>query len=188
MPSDGTEVEVFVNYGDNYERIRLRNGYSFLPDQKDELLKIIEQEDIMDVKDMNSFGALDVSACVECMLTLFSREAHFKTEMIQRALVCAAMLQRRARQLFLEDNGDDANGDDSTAPLNVFELRVVSSRSQQLVGLLLNTIDQNDDINELKVLQANGDADKVRAGVLEMQFREQLTKRELSKLLADLEE
>lgn len=189
LPSDGTEVEVFVNYGDNYERVRLRNGYSFLPDQQDESLKTIEQEDVTDVKEMKSFGPFDVSVCVEFMLALFSQEAEFKTETIRRALVCAAMLQRRARKLLVVGSDDDDSNEDDDEEEDADEtpcLRVVLRHSRELMSFLLGMA-QDKEMVGLRELQASGNVDRVLGRVLKMQFRDQFSTTELSELLSDME-
>lgn len=82
LPSDGTEVEVFINYGKGYEKICVRKGYSFYPDQKQHLLKAIGQEDVTNVKEINRFRASDVAECVEFMLALFSKGADFENDEI----------------------------------------------------------------------------------------------------------
>ena len=52
IPSNGVPMEVFVSYGDEYELVRLRKGYSFLDDgaEKDRLLQEIANEDIDDMR------------------------------------------------------------------------------------------------------------------------------------------
>jgi hypothetical protein len=164
VPSDGTEVELFVNYGSIYESVRIRKGYSFLSDDdaKESLLKRQEHEDVMDVKEINGFGANEVQACVSFFLELFSRadKSTFTKETIQRALTCAAVFQRRAWRIFSEGN-DDIDDDH----ISVIE------ESRSLVDLLLDMT--GEELDDLKVLYDVNDIDGMLRYVLKQQFTDE---------------
>ena len=172
VPSDGRETEVFVNYGSGYEKVRVRKGYSFLPeDETEEILEELKDEDISDVMEIDSFGEAEIDASVNYLFGLFSAEGQskFTGSVIERALTCAAVLQRRAQQLFLKGNDDD------TEMASTVNIKKVLKLSSSLVNLLLKMA--RDDHDELKALQAGGNVDELLKQVLERQFSdEQLSK------------
>lgn len=175
IPSDGTtEVEIFVNYGEEYEKIRVRKGYGFYPEKKSYLLKVLKYEDVADVKELNEFGSNDIEACVAFLLNLFSKEADFASVVIERALIVAAVFQRRAQQLFLEQRSEDTAMGDGTSSSNV-NMKKLLKVSESLVVLLL---DMADSVGQLKELQAAGNVDGVLAHVLKEKFSD----KKLSKL------
>ena len=65
IPADGDEIEVFVNYGPQYENVRLRKGYSGLPqDEQKKQLEKLANEDLEYLDDINNFSAEDVLPCI----------------------------------------------------------------------------------------------------------------------------
>jgi hypothetical protein len=165
LPSNGSPVEVFAHYSDGYELIRVRKGYSFLPDgeEKDDLLQEIANEDIDELIVMNDFGAADAKAVVDFMLGLFIKDGgKVSTSIVHRALVVAVVLQYRVQQLLFERN-KTSTGED--ASVNVKRLDISSGN---LVTCLLDLI-QNDS-DGLKMLHASGSVDELRALVLKKQF------------------
>jgi hypothetical protein len=158
-------VEVFVHYLDGYEKVRVRKGYSFLPDgeEKDGILEEIANEDIDEVNVMNDFGAADAKAVVDFMLRLFTKDgAKVSTSIVHRALVVAVVLQYRVQQLLFERN-KKSTGED--ASVNVKRLDISCGN---LVTCLLDLI--QDDSDGLKMLHASGSMDELRALVLKKQF------------------
>jgi hypothetical protein len=165
LPSNGSPVEVFVHYLDGYEKVRVRKGYSFLPDgeEKDGILEEIANEDIDEVNVMNDFGAADAKAVVDFMLRLFTKDgAKVSTSIVHRALVVAVVLQYRVQQLLFERN-KKSTGED--ASVNVKRLDISCGN---LVTCLLDLI--QDDSDGLKMLHASGSMDELRALVLKKQF------------------
>lgn len=171
LPPDGTELEIFVNYGAGYELVRVRKGYSFLSDderdKKKHLLKVIAHEDIVDVKEMDQFGAAEVEATVDYFFGLFTKESEtrFSKSVVQRALVVAVVLQNRTLQLFTNEKTDDSNGDSSSNTVNMLKVLKLSA---ELVSLLLDMV--RDEGDRLKELNAAGDVDGLLESVLKMQF------------------
>ncbi len=168
LPSNGTPVEVFVNYGEGYESVRVRKGYSFLPDgsvKKQSLTKSIQLADATDVKEMDRFGAAEVEAAVDFLFGLFAKDEDFSIRFIHRAIIVAVVLQRRARQLFLDGNNDTV--DDAPSAVN---MRRLLQQSRNVVTLLLGMVQGGTD--ESKSLHAAGNVDKLCALVLKTSFSE----------------
>jgi hypothetical protein len=89
--------------------------------------------------------------------------------MIQRALICAAVLQRRSQLIFLKGHEDD------TEMASTVNIKKVLKLSGGLVNLLLKMV--RDEQDELKALQAGGNVDGLLQQVLERHFSgEQMSK------------
>jgi hypothetical protein len=165
VPTDGSEVELHVNYGHLYEQARVRNGYSFVSDEEQALIKEkILHEEVEDVEEMDRFGEADIEACVNFFSTLFSTndKSKFTPEVIERTLTCAVVLQRRAHRLLLEVS----EGDSSDA--GGVSLKRVLKKAGLLVLRLMGMA--RDDWGMLKPLQNNGNFDELLKGVFERHF------------------
>ena len=170
IPSNGVPMEVFVNYGAGYEAVRVRKGYSFLSDGSDKklsLMKAIKLADVADVKEMDRFGAAEVEAAVDFLFVLFGKDEDFSIRVIHRAVIVAVVLQRRARQLFLDGN-DNADIVDDVP--NTVNMRKLLQHSRNVVTLLLDMVQGGTD--EPKSLHAAGNVDKLCALVLKTSFSE----------------
>jgi hypothetical protein len=161
MPSDNMEIEIFVNYSDGYEKVRVRKGYSFLPNgkKKNELLEELANDDVEYVKDMSESDSVDVESCVDFLSELVTKESFNLCGAVSRTLLVAAILQRRAKQILITQTEDDHG----------VNMRRVLECSSKLVSLLLTlSVDGKD--NEIKRLQADGNFDKVLANLLRIHF------------------
>jgi hypothetical protein len=154
------EMEIFVNYLDGYEKVRVRKGYSFLPagDKKDELLEEIANDDVEYVKEMNASDAVNVEACVHFLAELVLKEGFDSGNTVERTLIVAAVLQRRAKRLL-------ASRDEDGPKVN---MKQVFENSLKLVSLLLPMI--HNEHGELKRLHAEGNVDKFLVHTLRTYF------------------
>jgi hypothetical protein len=165
VPTDGSEVELYVNYGESYEKARVRNGYSFVSDEKQARIKEkILHEEVEDVDEMERFEKGDIKACVNYFLMLFltNDKSKFSPEVIERALTCAVVLQRRANHFLLELSGGD------TSDADLISWKRVLEKAKLLVSQLLRM--GRDDRSILKTLQKNGDFDELLKRVFEGHF------------------
>lgn len=162
VPCDGDEVEVLVCYGPWYEKVRVRKGYS-----SDGNADIWDRdgEDMTAVMKMDNFGEAEVEAAVCSLFKLFSTKnaSEFSEAVINRAVMCAAVLQRRAQLLFWK-----ANDDVSTEEPSSVNLREVLKVSRGLVSMLLKMADDEQD--ELKALHSDGNVRGLRKEILERQY------------------
>eukprot|EP00980_Cylindrotheca_fusiformis_P023509 scaffold10546_cov133-Cylindrotheca_fusiformis.AAC.2 len=69
-----SELEIFAYYGDGYENVRLRNGYSQLNvGEKTKRMKQLKKEDSEHCDDVEqNYSAADVAACVDYLESLYS--------------------------------------------------------------------------------------------------------------------
>jgi hypothetical protein len=161
MSADYTEMEIFVNYSDGCERVRLRKGYGFLPDgkKKNELLEELSNHDVEFVKCMYESYSVDVKSCYDFHFELVSKERFNSSNVVERTLIVAAILQRRAKRI-LDSRTEDDHG------VNMRRVLVCSSK---LVSLLL-ALSWYDEDGEIKILQASGNVDEVLTNLLRNNF------------------
>ena len=70
---NGEEVEIFVNYGLEYERVRLRKGYSAIPREEREKMKnILENDDDDFVDKIDDFCEEELDMCIKYFLNTFT--------------------------------------------------------------------------------------------------------------------
>jgi hypothetical protein len=146
VPTDGSEVELHANYGHEYEKVRIRKGYSTLsPEDRD---GVLELQDAGYLEAMDEFVESDVKACVDFLSMLFSSQSEIAPEVTHRALTCAVVLQRRARQLLHDNDSEEGN------------MTKVLKSARDLIALLL----RNDELEEL---HAQGNCEEVLRRVFE---------------------
>jgi hypothetical protein len=147
-----------MKYGDEYEKIRARKGYSF---REHEEMEELNDADMLDV--IYAFGPVEVEAASNFLFQLFSTpdQSRFTETVIDRSLTCAAVLQRRAQVLLLD--ADTAN-----SPVNLPKLLRVS---KGVVTLVLSF--SNDENDSLKTLNAAGDVDGLLREVLQRQYSDE---------------
>jgi hypothetical protein len=131
VPTDGSEIELYANYGHEYEKVRIRKGYSKLSEE--DRAGVLELQDAGYLEVMDEFEESDVKSCVSFLSELFSAGSEIAPEVRQRALTCAVVLQRRAWHLLLDNDSEEVNTTE------------VWCSSRNLVAQLL----RNDELEEL---------------------------------------
>ena len=172
VPPDGSELELFVNYGSDYENVRIRKGYSFVSRKEQARIKNhLLHEDADDLREMDRFGVKEIEACVKFFLVLFSteEESKFVPKMIERALLCFIVLLRRVQHMFVAQvqraQHDDTSG---TAAADTIDLKGLLKESRVLVLLLLGMV--RDEQDTLKMLLHAGKFDELLKTVFERHF------------------
>lgn len=98
IPANGSEQELKVDYGQAYENVRIRNGYSRLPPEEAAALRLKLQSENHDyAKDFGAYSAEEVNEAVEYLRHLFSQQPGFQYSVIERGVVACFMLKARAR-------------------------------------------------------------------------------------------
>jgi len=176
VPCDGSEVEVFVNQSEECKKVRRRKGCSIPTEgEGQEIFEDHINEDVANLKVMNEFGAAELETAGNYLfkgLCSLEYESEFPEEAMPRVLVCAALLHRRARCLYLDANDDDVN----TKPGSV-NLMNVLDLWRSLVAMVLKTA--KDEGEELKLLHSQSNVD----GLLQMVMRSQYAEEQLSQLV-----
>jgi hypothetical protein len=113
LRADGTtEIEVFVDYGPQYENVRLRKGFTRLPiDQATARLKDLKRDEHEYLEEIESYSISDVSSCIEYFRNVIA-SATWKDlgdEFVLRTLAVLILLKSRARlvEAEMDDLADD---------------------------------------------------------------------------------
>jgi hypothetical protein len=104
------EQELFVYYGEKYENVRLRKGYSRLSmAKKKRRLKILEGEDLDYLKDIEiNYSAENVKDSVEFFDQLYSKKERCVSPLVsERSLKILRSLEKRCQIILDSDGADD---------------------------------------------------------------------------------
>lgn len=105
LPVNGDPMEIFVNYGLHYEKVRLRKGYSKLPpERKAAMLEQLKSEDMEYLDEISNFSKQDVGYCIDFFKELYSVGAPVVQPLVQkRSARMLQLLQKRARAIVDSD-------------------------------------------------------------------------------------
>eukprot|EP00980_Cylindrotheca_fusiformis_P000677 scaffold167_cov110-Cylindrotheca_fusiformis.AAC.5 len=150
---DGSGVEIFAHYGDGYENVRLRNGYSRLrnAEERAERMEQLNGEDSEHEVDIEqNYSAEDVSDCVNYLKNLYSSNNNnssiqrISLKVRERSYTILLCLQKRCRTLLLlaltAPEGEDESSSSSTTTTTRAEIECCSREIDQLLSELENSI------------------------------------------------
>ena len=161
-PADGSQVELFINYGPSYEKVRIRNGFSTLcEEERAPFEEALSNEDVEDIRNMNSFNASEVNDSVNFLVRLFSSSndgtCKLSSCVKERSLICSAVLQYRAHTLLL--NNDEVDKETSSG-----DLQKLLHNARGLCTLVMINSDQN--LSEWKALHASSNVEGLLKSIL----------------------
>lgn len=132
LPCEQEVIEALIDYGPQYEHERVRKGYSSLPlSDREELKKQLENDDLVDVANMDGFDASEIQGAVDFLFRLFTGDRTLTDTVCNRALLCAAVLWRRAWKMLLKYPSDS-------------RLTEMHKHSSVLVSLILKRVARSD--------------------------------------------
>lgn len=100
LPADGRPSEIFINYGPDYERVRIRKDYSFLPASDQEpFKKTASREGAEYFLELIAFGEREVSSCIRFFRDTFASANISCPSVVSRSLAVAVLLRHRGRAL-----------------------------------------------------------------------------------------
>ena len=102
LPVDGSKVELFINYGPKYERVRIRKNYSFLPPAKQLAeAKSVDRENAEYLEEISGYQEREVTLCIEFVAKVVETGT-LPDAFLLNALCVAAALRHRGRMLAKE--------------------------------------------------------------------------------------
>lgn len=109
--ADGKEKEIFVDYGENYEKCRLRNGFprhEMSPAERDKTLKGEEREFLDEIK---TYTANEAKRNIKLLNKMIGLRRDLSQAVIERTFVVGVLLRQRIKAII----GDftDLSDDDS---------------------------------------------------------------------------
>jgi len=100
LPADGKPSEIFINYGPDYERVRIRKNYSFLSASDQEPYKKSKSREGAEYfLELMTFGDREVSSCIRFFCDMFASTSISSTQVICRSLAVTVLLRHRGRAL-----------------------------------------------------------------------------------------
>jgi hypothetical protein len=106
LRADGkTEIEIFVDYGPKYEKVRLRKGFTRLsPDEETKCLQELEKDEQEYLEEIESYSVSDVSSSLEYFRALLVTKTRRELgdEFLLRSLVVVLLLKGRVRSVEVE--------------------------------------------------------------------------------------
>ena len=124
----GNEVEIFVNYGEGYEDVRIRKGYSTLPEEiKSKRLFQISNNQETYLDDIDEYSKEEIAKATDFFLqhytTLYrpdKKDMDMDNEIRDRALQVAMKLKVRVNQLEIGEQEKDSTVFDCQSSRNKF--------------------------------------------------------------------
>jgi hypothetical protein len=144
IPTNG-ENEVFVYYGEHYENVRLRKGYSRLgAKEKQKRLKELEGEDSEHLDDIErNYSVENVTDCVDYLESLYSDKSQSVSPLVrERSHQILSCMQKRCQTLLELEEADD------TGDLELCADKIQDLRAQLVDGGLDNRVLDETLINE----------------------------------------
>mmetsp|Transcript_22473 Transcript_22473/g.34470 ORF Transcript_22473/g.34470 Transcript_22473/m.34470 type:complete len:256 (-) Transcript_22473:70-837(-) len=106
----GESIELFVNYGEWYEPIRIRKGYSLFSNRKENVVGIEEEEN--PVENIESYTEGDINQCLQYFENKFIPSVSDENNRLDRATKnratdVAVALEKKASELFEDRRSSD---------------------------------------------------------------------------------
>ena len=99
IPADGSMLELFINYGPNYESVRIRKNYSFLPPENQQShAKSVHQENAEYLEEISGYQRAEVTSCMK-FVSKIVETGTLPEEFLLNALCVAVALRHRGRVL-----------------------------------------------------------------------------------------
>jgi hypothetical protein len=121
IPADGTETEIFIDYGESYENVRVRKNYSREPpaEATRRLRHLEEQEQIEYLDEFQTYTATEITECVDFLIQrIFCTEEGFPVGSVARGMLAATVCRKVCERYLDEFSSDELN--DADACLNGF--------------------------------------------------------------------
>jgi hypothetical protein len=97
LACDGSEIEIFIDYGEAYENVRCRKNYSRLPPEElEQKMKELQADEIDYIREISTYNPDQIKDCIHFFHDLFCPELHFDSSVVDRALLVVLLLKARA--------------------------------------------------------------------------------------------
>jgi hypothetical protein len=116
MPADGTEREIFIDYGPSYETVRVRKNYSREPPAKAAQRRrhLEKQEHIEYLAEFKSYTALEISECIDfTQRRIFCSDEGHPVGSVARAMLVAIVCRDVCERYLDEFSAGDLNAADA---------------------------------------------------------------------------
>jgi hypothetical protein len=95
IKADGEEIEIFIDYGARYEKVRVRRGYRNHVDETEALVRLREQDEQKYIDDLGTYSAKEVQSSIKLLEGIASEESGLvQQSVIERIAVVTILLKR----------------------------------------------------------------------------------------------
>ena len=99
------DMEIFVDYGDKYENVRLRQGYPRLSIDDAEKERLLKKDEIEYLQEINTFNANEVKSTLGLFASMLQEREKLNAKVILRTILVLLLLKRRIHDIFVEFEG-----------------------------------------------------------------------------------
>lgn len=146
LRANGVEEEIFIDYGEAYEDVRVRKNYSRLPQaQADERRRQMDEDHKELLEELKTYNAAEIIQCVNFLMRdVFYPSRKYPAAVVVKALL-VAVLFRKLAESFVEDFASisDATGEEEvegeSVCLNGYSrdrMEMVIQKSKNLIKML----------------------------------------------------
>ena len=122
LPTNGTPVELKIDYGPRYERVRVRKGYPRVTGRELEIKRQkIEHDDHDTIREFHECSVTEILEAVDFLKPIFAgflASDNEKIKLMERALVAALAMSGRLNEIRKEFENFDDNDDSSSVCTN----------------------------------------------------------------------
>jgi hypothetical protein len=128
IEATGIEEEIFANYGDDYENVRLRKGYPRNPVEVSQAMEQLTKDEENYLHEIDTYTANEVQHTIEFFDSMLDFHRELDESVVERMVVMGILIKRRARFIMKEfrDLGDDESFCDNGVTEIDLPLMVVS--------------------------------------------------------------
>ncbi len=128
IEANGIEQEIFVDYGNEYENVRLREGFSRNPVEESQAMERLTKDEEEYLQEVDTYTANEVQHTIEFFDSMLDFKRELDESVVERMVVMGILIKRRARFIMEEfrDLGDDESFCDSGVTEMDLPLMVVS--------------------------------------------------------------
>ena len=127
FPADGREQEIFVDYGPNYESVRLREGFERIHMEAAEKKKRLKIDELEYLDEIETYTANEVQNTVKLFDKVLASGAEgLNQSVVERMVVVTILLRQRADVIMKELaglNDDDSFCDNGATDIDQHELK-----------------------------------------------------------------
>lgn len=144
VPADGIEREIFIDYGEAYELVRLREGFPRSDMEPSAIKEKLEKDEFEYLEEILSFSANETKGAISLLKNIITKEIK-EEDMIKRMLLVLIFLRKRAvgiRKEFAQPIEDDESFcDNGVTEIDLEELVVSCSELALKCCILMESKD-----------------------------------------------
>ena len=157
LPADGvTETEIFMDYGADYETVRVREGYSRLPPEEaaDKLKHLEEKEEVEFLTEIRSFSINELKTSLDWLMSVFEATQPVipSQEYKWRSLLVAILIKKRYLAIeseFRDLPEGEASGNEYGGWSDVTKREAVKTEAGKIISILFDGYNDDEAVQQV---------------------------------------